>query len=333
MEVTSDGGYTPLALAYSCQRTKFAKILIDAGANQAVRDRRGNNLIHLVLCGLDHIPRYKADKIRALLGMLDPRLVPSMLVERSSDHPGSLTPLARWLHRLNPYRGLGSVMSYSRNVHEADCKLDVLRTLLDVADSVGPGQKHLDLLNGAGNTVLHDMVKLGLPQMLKIIVDRRPDLLQRENATGSAPAELAENLWLSCVTSTKPQLPDSYFQGWERETRRHTVLTKSPESFAPDYESPLNEYGVRQLIHNFFRERDGMLATAQSPSMPRRLVSLSEANEVAKRLAATQRELQREDGNGEVDISEKPGTTDDGDRDVLKGFYDLTNNPHWNLRV
>lgn len=95
LETRSAGRYTPLALAYSLNRADYADILIKAGASQTVRDSRGNNLIHLLLCGIDGDTSGKPGNIKRLLGLLDPRLAPSLLVERSSDEPGSVTPFAR----------------------------------------------------------------------------------------------------------------------------------------------------------------------------------------------------------------------------------------------
>ncbi|KAJ5307883.1 hypothetical protein N7476_008539 [Penicillium atrosanguineum] len=49
LEACSEGGHTPLAIAFSLRRTSFARILIAAGANQAARDPEGNNLLHRIL--------------------------------------------------------------------------------------------------------------------------------------------------------------------------------------------------------------------------------------------------------------------------------------------
>jgi hypothetical protein len=34
---------------------------------------------------------------------------------------------------------------------------------------------------------VHDAVKKGFPQVLALLLDRRPDMLNRENATGTTP--------------------------------------------------------------------------------------------------------------------------------------------------
>lgn len=48
LEAKSDTGYTPLYLACLLGRVQFAKTLIDAGADQAVRDVEYNNLVRII---------------------------------------------------------------------------------------------------------------------------------------------------------------------------------------------------------------------------------------------------------------------------------------------
>lgn len=50
LEAKSDTGYTPLYLACLLGRVQFAKTLIDAGADQAVRDVEYNNLVRISRC-------------------------------------------------------------------------------------------------------------------------------------------------------------------------------------------------------------------------------------------------------------------------------------------
>ena len=47
LEDKSDTGYTPLYLACLLGRVRSAKTLIDAGADQAVRDMEYNNLVRI----------------------------------------------------------------------------------------------------------------------------------------------------------------------------------------------------------------------------------------------------------------------------------------------
>lgn len=47
LEIKEDDTHTPLGSACSYHKIRFAKVLIDAGANQAVCDEYGHNLMRL----------------------------------------------------------------------------------------------------------------------------------------------------------------------------------------------------------------------------------------------------------------------------------------------
>lgn len=185
-------GYTPLQLAFSTGRANAARMLINAGSNQTVRDRTGRNLLHLFLRSL-HKSDLDLDAIRDLVQLVDPGLVSLMLTERCSDEPRSLTPIAYWMHRAR--RDVTYVL-------DSDETVTITVILLDLAASIN--QKPLEMLNGAGNTPLHDAIKFQTPRTFKPLVDRRPDLLHREEATGCTPFELAVNLWTNKITSGPP---------------------------------------------------------------------------------------------------------------------------------
>ncbi|OJJ66542.1 hypothetical protein ASPBRDRAFT_200862 [Aspergillus brasiliensis CBS 101740] len=275
METKSASGHTPLALAFSLGKIDFAEILVKAGANQTARDRQGNNLVHLVLCDINGNAREELGNIERLLSLLDPRLAPSLLTERSSDDPGSLTPLARWMHRSNCAWSRGSSGWEFDRGRETDGKLAIIRCFLQFAQSTG--QKHLDMFDGTGNTPVHEAVKHQYPRTFEAMIGYRPDLLHRENATGSTPLELATDNWVTEATSNPPQIL-SYRGQYEAEhTRSACVLDRRPESYLPGY--PDRPESERQAIYRIACER------ASIQSRKRKLVSLNEANEVAKRLA------------------------------------------------
>lgn len=285
LETQSADGYTPLSLAYALRRARFARILIEAGANQAVRDRNGNNLIHLLLWSPGYKASDEAKNLQIFLDLLDPLLVPSLLIERSSDKPGSLTPLAHWIHKSSSKcspRNFRFRDKMNMN-QESDRQLDILRVILDFAERTG--QKHLELLDGAGNTPLHDAVRLQLPKMLELMLDRRPDLLYRENATGSTPADLAAEAWVGEVTSRQPRIPierPSSSEDPMQESR--PLVQRSPEIFVREHPKDLKT--ERRAMYELCCEKAEM--EAGPGKRKRRLVSLFEANEVAKRLAAQQ---------------------------------------------
>ncbi|RJE25338.1 ankyrin repeat protein [Aspergillus sclerotialis] len=266
LETKSVEGYTPLQLAFSAHRANAARMLINAGSNQALRDREGRNIVHLFLHSL-HKSSLDSDEIRDFLELVDPSLVSSMLTERCSEEPGSLTPIAYWMHSAR----------HGRYGLDSDKGVIIIEILLDLADSIN--QKPLEMLNGAGNTPLHDAIKFQVPRIFKLIVDRRPNLLHREDATGCTPFELAVNLWTNKVTSEPPEIPAAKGAYRDWGSNRQNILGRSPESFVEGDDSHMSEL---QIICNICRERGNNGAK-------RKLVTLYEANEVAKRLASQPR--------------------------------------------
>ncbi|KAL4756102.1 ankyrin repeat protein [Aspergillus foveolatus] len=263
LEVKSLDDYTPLGLAFQTHNLTVAKILIDAGADQTVRCKDGMNLIHLALS-----PKRarRETTLSDMLSLIDPRLLPSMLTERCSSHQGSLTPLALWMTRH----------------HHSDRNAEhILQTILDLAEPTG--QKHLELLDGSGNTVIHTAVNELECVALKEFLSRRPDLLNRENAVGTTPAELAENKWVAKMTSDPPIAPHpSRYHSYQNiDLANCDILYKSPSEFAK--KDKLTGYSKT------WTERDahGICTEVGKPQRgtKRKLVSLFDANEVAKRLA------------------------------------------------
>ncbi|PYI20190.1 ankyrin repeat protein [Aspergillus violaceofuscus CBS 115571] len=271
LEVRSVDGHTPLALAFSLHRTEFAQILINAGSDQTVRDNKGNNLIHLALCDACNRPRLAPDSTQQLLSMLDPRLASSLLTERSSDDPGSLTPFARWLHSSSNRQG------WARDSQD-DKNPDFQATARCVLDFSSPiSQRFLEMFDGAGNTPAHEAVRSGYPELLRLLLEYRPDLLFRENAVGSTPLELATDSWVTHVTSACPPVErgDRTREG-PQNPEMTCVLERSAETFDPDYRAPEHP---KNAVYRIARE-----SAARHPAK-RRLVSLKEATEVTKRLA------------------------------------------------
>ncbi|KAF7122286.1 hypothetical protein CNMCM5793_000243 [Aspergillus hiratsukae] len=274
LEVKSIDGYTPLMIAFSLLRPTYAKILIEAGADQTVRDKKGSNILHLLFCSVTSPSDEKLDDLQKMLELVDGALVSSLLVERSSHGPGSLTPLAMWMVKA---LSTANTYYYNGNNREGDNQMKVLRMILDFAQSTG--QKHLELLDGAGNTLVHDAVRCQLLQTLEILLERRPDLLHRENASGSTPAELAEAAWVTEVTSNPPGSQHRNRYNYSNQYAE-SIVDRRPESFVEkDDEAPT----MKRKIYDFCR---GKADTLKGPDAKRRLVTLFEANEVARRLAA-----------------------------------------------
>ncbi|KAL4780690.1 ankyrin repeat-containing domain protein [Aspergillus varians] len=262
LEVKSMDEYTPLSIAFHKHKFEFAKILIKAGANQAVRSNEGKNLLHLTLSPNIYLKDYR---LNDMLNLINPFLIPSMLIERCSSHPGSLTPLALWVSR---------GMSY-----DEDTTRSTLRTILDLAEPTG--QKHLELLDGSGNTLLHTAVnsQWGIP--LQLCLERRPDLLYRENAVGSTPAEVAETKWVANMTEDPPRAPEAWYEQYGSSGRSDwslcEIVSKAPGQFVS---KPVTTSWTEKKIYKLCTPKD-----EAGKGTKRKLVSLFDANEVAKRLA------------------------------------------------
>jgi hypothetical protein len=254
LEVKSSEGHTPLALAFSLHRLSFARILIQAGANQAARDTEGRNLLHFATSG----PTARhAEKVSRLIDLLDKEMISTMLTQRAGE--GSQTPYARWLHMSSDSDSSTKVSTNS-----------ITKLFLTLGESTK--QKYLELLDGTGNTPAHECVKRGLPHVLEPILDSRPDLLYRENATGSTPLDMAVDAWVNETTRTVPIVAVASADQrakWQNITKRH------PQTFIKNKDWRTKA----QMMVEVCQKR------AQQSPQKRRLVSLFEANEVAKRLA------------------------------------------------
>lgn len=129
----------------------------------------------------------------------------------------------------------------------------------------------LELLDGASDTPVHRAIRFQLFDSLRAMLERRSDLLYHENATGRTPAEMAEDVYLAERVNEPPSLPNY---------SNYSILNQSSESFVKSVETSRKTE----------RERIWALCQQKMSETPRtrRLVSLFEANEAAKRLVLRQ---------------------------------------------
>ena len=262
-------GTTPLQLAFGLNRLSEARTLIKAGANQATRTYSGQNILHTVLTS-----SYLSDPIflKQVFQMLDPKLVNSLLLERcNSPDPGSLTPLALYL--------------------QTQGDESVVKTILDQSRG-----KVLELLNGAGDYVLHTLVRQGEEELVIFLVDYRPEMLYWENATGMIPGDIAETFYLRKVIDSPPTLNTST----EYSIKGQPEITFSPKKV---YKSETQEQieSLLDVTENDLREKSSawrmdrlLKKLAEKYPGKRRVVSVIEANEVARRLAGEQQKRNAE---------------------------------------
>ena len=162
---------------------------------------------------------------------------------------------------------------------------------------------------------MHAAVRYGVHIVLHTMLACRPNLLFRENATGRTPYELAEDAYLSKEVfsnppSLYPQNGSHYYSDRRRQFRCRRrietsgVLLKRPEEFL---EGPRDDTPDVEKVWNVCRE-----FAAKAEGTKRKLVSLVEASEVARRLAA----MQVGDNDREDDMEkEKDGTDQEEDEE------------------
>ncbi|KAF3031839.1 hypothetical protein E8E12_001475 [Didymella heteroderae] len=278
-------GLTPLQLAFSLHRVEMAKILIAAGADQTCRNHNNENLIHSALNYSRLTQENGRKRLRELLDLIDSRLITGMFTERANTSPGASTPLAHWV--FSSLRG---------STNDAD--VEALRLLLDFSQGVD-----LSLVNSEGDTPVHAVARYGAERILRIMLDLRPDVLFRENASGRTPYEMARDAWLtSKVFNGPPNIqvnqPGQRYYGAPPTSK---ILHQSTESFLQNC-SRVKSESVWDVCQEFEEKNRGR---------KRKLVSLMEANEVAKRLAAKRQRVEVEIEGVE---DEERGTNDEVDR-------------------
>jgi ankyrin repeat protein len=298
LEHRSATGMTPLQLAFRLHRVEMIKILLEAGAQQTCRDNVGNNLIHTILADCNNPDEDKLARIRELLGLIDTRLLASLFKERTTESPGAATPLARWIH--------------SSNINYSDYDNKGNTGVLDIILAFSKGED-LSIISGEGDTPLHVATRHSASIPLRTMLECRPNLLFRENATGRTPYEIAEDNYLSKeVFNNPPSLTGTSNSnndyGSRRRPRRHayaqdSVVNRQANEFVDEPEDVRSGVDkVWQLCREFASKQQGI---------KRKLVSLVEASEVAKRLAAKKGSREDEDEGEGVEMVEK----NDGDED------------------
>lgn len=291
---------TPLHLAFNLHKVEMAKILLEAGADQTTRNNVGANIVHSIFndqfLKTDHLPR-----IRELLNMIDPRLISSMFTERTTEQPGAATPLARWIH------------ANVRNAHNGNGVAAEREKFVELILEFSRGED-LNLVNGEGDTPVHAAVRYGADAVLRAMLECRPDLIFRENASGRTPFEVAEDAYLAAeVFADPPSISannDGYYSyGRRRRTRmgitNNALLNRRPETFVEEAKD--SRSGVEK-VYSVCREfKDKALELG----LNRKLVSLVEANEVAKRLAL------RKGAPRDIDEAEKRRREADGEEEIV----------------
>jgi len=246
----SSHGYTPLQLACLLGRVDIVKLLIQNGADQSTREQNGENILHSALKYGDP----DVNQLKTCLDLIDPGLRSHLFLQRTRHNSGGRTPLHFWTQKV-------ARQPLTERI------IEVLRLLLSYS-----GGAELGMLDGAGDTVLHSLISCDAdPDFIRVILDVRPELLYRENAVGRTPAELARDRFMSaCIRAPSVR--------YTREDPISNITSRSPESFMnrqdPSHHSRSRCEAIWDLVKAYMEMFPGRRA----------LVSLNDANEVAKRL-------------------------------------------------
>ncbi|KAI1318143.1 ankyrin repeat protein [Xylariaceae sp. FL0255] len=262
LETKSDQGYTPLNLACLMGRVEFAKGFVNAGANQSILDPNSNNLIHACLTN-----RPKVKPLREMLELFEPELRSHMFRQRNKLAAGGDTPVHSWLKSFNPVQTRYH-HSYGRSGNfsaEDPVNIDILRLILEFSE----GQE-LEAFNRSGDTVVHTSVMRHLSRHTEIFLGNNPELLRRENTVGRTPAEIAYDTFVA----SEVESPDPIEVG-SQDRHLNDNMKKDPKSFLLDAEpTKSSKEAMWEVVQKYLAKAKG----------ERRLVSLSECNDVAKRL-------------------------------------------------
>ncbi|KAK0731565.1 hypothetical protein B0H67DRAFT_597442 [Lasiosphaeris hirsuta] len=270
LDVKSGDYVTPLMEACMLGRIDIAKILIDTGADQSVKDKSRKNLLHLIL---ERNPR--AEKLEPFLALLKRDLLTRMLRERSCLEAEGRTPLHSFV--------AGVTQSWVLNNYDTKGNmLKVFKILVDISHEAS--SRALRMIDGAGDTPLHTAASKDLEFSLALtraIVDFDPTLLLRENAVGRTPAEVAHDRFVA------HRMVLRRIGGYRQDDSVSTWPDRSPEKFLQDRKDEKlgTEHEDTCNIAKAWRLCEETVARlAGTPKSKRRLVSLYEANDVAKRL-------------------------------------------------
>lgn len=339
LEKKNYDGDTPLMVACRLGRRQFVRILIEGNADQSTRNLKGENIVH---AAISNSP--VAHRLQALLDELDPDLRTSLFLQRKNLSENGTTPIQAWVSAV-PIASYGRGRDY---IKREEALVDTLRLLLEYSDGQG-----LDILDATGDTSLHRAIMTAQISVAKVLVDYKPSLLYRENAVGRTPAEVAYETLTSnqlarpnrIQLNRQEDIVDIYArrspQEFVKESRIAAEEMDKPADkgqieelgLSGDYTrlqvakirgsmglAGSNKAGDRVTFHSNLSKQViwDLCRTAMSRHPDaRRLVSLNEANDVARRLGEQEtrsryfsvnaRHDEDEDGEEEEERDEKQG--------------------------
>ncbi|ELR03620.1 hypothetical protein VC83_09335 [Pseudogymnoascus destructans] len=289
LESRSLGSFTPLHLACTRRSKGVIEVLLALGSKVRSRDATGRNMIHHLICPAERNPTWteeweKRNSLASFFSLFGKSDVTEMLLER--DILG-FTPFALWQSQCN---------ANSRGESSHAC------TIPETVSSYTEGQ-HLTIMNSVGDLPLHVAIKQGRPLHVREFLLQNPQTLGRENATGITALELAQHKLQSATVEGLKSSAKSRASGWRsKEIFNEGLETKDWREFVPKEvasEDPKERMKAKLLkgdMQDLQAQRwvwEECLEAAErvevdGGELKRRLVSLGEANEVARRMVVAQ---------------------------------------------
>ncbi|CEI64211.1 hypothetical protein FVEN_g9050 [Fusarium venenatum] len=343
IEKKNTEGDTPLMVACRLGRIDAVKILLSANADQSARNQKGENILHAALAC-----NPKDYQLRELLDLLDTDLRSHLFLQKKNLAENGTTPLHAWVSQASGVQP-DNTNSYHRRYYgyrgAYDGKEQEMIRMLNLLLEYSKGGE-LEMLNGAGDTCLHTAIMMDMIALTQALIKFRPSLVYRENAVGRTPAELAHDR----LTSQKFEMPG--YPGRSRKDGVRDALVDDPKNFIREVEIEAHTPEQRKeflealgLSDNYKANEVSLIRTAmgikkehsnksldnktiggilwdlcrtamQKYPGKRRLVTLNEANDVAKRLgekysASRYFSVQARVEDGEEDPEENENTTVD----------------------
>jgi ankyrin repeat protein len=273
LNLKTPDGLTPLHLCFYLRRLPLAKILIEAGADVNAKDNNGANLIHVLLSSSIFRRKYGNEQSRVdhysiapFIELLGEEKCHELLLQRNRSNTwdgGARTPFHSWVL---------TVGSAHSSCTDHCCAKETFELLLKYSKVDA-----LSMIDGSGDTPVHTVVHKSHTNFFKRMLELDPGCLMRENAVGRTPMELARDLFLNSKVSDPPALNTPKNRHRNIPHDRKNLIDRQECTFIVKKE-PTGVELIWQICQGH----------TANHTLKRRLVSLNEANEIAKRLCSQQ---------------------------------------------
>ncbi|TGO46320.1 hypothetical protein BCON_0331g00030 [Botryotinia convoluta] len=265
LSLKSSQGYSPLHLAVNRKNIPIIEYLLSVGASPRSRDRQNRNIMHTLAADATTVNKETVPCLESIIKLFNKKDVQEMLLERSDDYPSAVTPLALWMSKATHYDSA-----------------DVIEVFLKYSTG-----EELEMINGEGDLPLHVAIKNNRPNLTSFLLRQKPTLLYRESATGRTPLEMSHDNYISNFISNPPSV-NEYWQYHPNNVDRDTLKKRDAAPFYKTHSMIWEEcLRVQGELKRKFDSDEDEDKTKREFTGKRRLVSLFEANEVARRLAGS----------------------------------------------